>query len=218
MPAESPLRDRRDADFELIETLRWEPEAGFVHLEDHLARLDRSARALSFSPPDDPRRHLDRAVSGIKPLRVRLTCAPDGRVTVATQPYTPLPEGIVWRLKIARQRINSTDTLLAHKTSRRSVYEAARSEFPAESCEEVLLLNERGELCEGTITNLFVDTGTGPLVTPPAACGLLPGVLRGRLLAEGKAVERIAREEDLRAARRLFVGNSLRGLIAARLE
>jgi branched-subunit amino acid aminotransferase/4-amino-4-deoxychorismate lyase len=42
----------------------------------------------------------------------------------------------------------------------------------------VILANERGELCEGTITSLFLDDGSGILKTPPLACGLLAGVLR----------------------------------------
>ena len=38
---------------------------------------------------------------------------------------------------------------------------AARAEFPREQADEVILLNERGEVCEGTITNVFVDMGDG---------------------------------------------------------
>ena len=46
MPAEGALRDGTPAGFELIETLRWEPDAGFLRLERHLARLARlGARA-----------------------------------------------------------------------------------------------------------------------------------------------------------------------------
>ena len=36
----------------------------------------------------------------------------------------------------------------------------------------MILLNERGEVCEGTITNIFVDTGDGVLVTPALSSGL----------------------------------------------
>jgi 4-amino-4-deoxychorismate lyase len=74
----------------------------------------------------------------------------------------------------------------------------------------VIFLNERGEVCEGTITNLFFDRGRG-LRTPPLACGLLPGVLRSELGCP---------EEVLPAAElprvRLWLGNALRGLIPAR--
>ncbi len=48
MPAEGALRDGTAAGFELIETLRWEPEEGFVRLDRHLARLYASAHALGF--------------------------------------------------------------------------------------------------------------------------------------------------------------------------
>ena len=83
--------------------------------------------------------------------------------------------------------------------------------------DEVILLNERGEVCEGTITNVFVDIGDGVLVTPALACGLLPGVLRGELLDAGRAREAVLSPADLMDAKALFVGNSLRGLIPARL-
>jgi 4-amino-4-deoxychorismate lyase len=81
----------------------------------------------------------------------------------------------------------------------------------------VLLLNERGEVCEGTITNLFVDIGEDALVTPALDCGLLPGVLRGEMIEQGKAKEVTLTEADLRTAKMFYVGNSLRGLIGARL-
>ena len=75
----------------------------------------------------------------------------------------------MWTLRIASTRIDSGDPLLRHKTTRRQVYEAARAEFPRDEADEVLLLNERGEVCEGTITNVFVDIGEPVLVTPPLA-------------------------------------------------
>ena len=78
--------------------------------------------------------------------------------------------------------------------------------------------NERGEVCEGTITNIFVDAGDGgALLTPAQSCGLLPGVLRADMLETGKAVEAVLSVGDLQAAKALFVGNSLRGLIRASL-
>ncbi|MFN7053160.1 MAG: aminotransferase class IV, partial [Gemmobacter sp.] len=78
--------------------------------------------------------------------------------------------------------------------------------------EELIFLNERDEVCEGTITNLFFDRGQG-ICTPPRACGLLPGVLRAGLIAEG-CREEVLPAEDLPRVR-LWVGNALRGLIPA---
>ncbi|RVC43379.1 hypothetical protein EN779_34155, partial [Mesorhizobium sp. M4B.F.Ca.ET.088.02.2.1] len=102
--------------------------------------------------------------------------------------------------------------------SRREAYQHARAEYLASRADEVLLANERGERCEGTITNLFADFGDGVLATPRLDCGLLPGVLRGELLDEGRAAEAIYTLDDLKAARAVYVGNSLRGLIPAKLS
>ena len=77
---------------------------------------------------------------------------------------------------MAQTRLRSGDPLLRHKTTRRAVYDRARGEFAPAEADEVLLLNERDEVCEGTITSLFVDAGDGgPLLTPALACGLLAG-------------------------------------------
>ena len=51
-----------------------------------------------------------------------------------------------------------------------------------------------------------------------SAAGLLPGVLRAELLAEGRAREAVIGRSDLIDAGSLLIGNSLRGLIPARLD
>ncbi|MDX0004538.1 hypothetical protein GOC35_11760 [Sinorhizobium meliloti] len=203
--------------FSLIETLRYEPEHGFTRLRLHLARLTRSARRLGFTGAAAAESALGRAVSGARaPLRVRLTLDRDGSIDMTTAPFVPLAEGAAWRVRIASTRLDSHDRLLRMKTTRRSRYEAARSEFSAAEADEVILLNEKGEVCEGTITSVFLDDGSGYLKTPPIACGLLAGVLRTELICQRRArVERLA-PADL-ASGRLYIGNSLRGLIRAEL-
>lgn len=209
---EGPLRRAGPGDLTLIETFRWEPGSGFLRLPAHLARLARGAGALGIAVD---RAAIDRAlaaVDGGAPLRVRLTVGRDGGAAVSVAPLAPGPA--VWTLRIAAERLASDDPWLAFKTSRRPAYDAARAALPA-GVDEALLLNERGEVCEGTISNVFADLGAG-LVTPPLACGLLPGVLRGEMLARGACREAVLSPEDLRRGR-VFVGNSLRGLIPARL-
>ena len=87
-----------------------------------------------------------------------------------------------------------------------------RSRPPAPT--RCVFLNERDEICEGARTNLFVERD-GVLLTPPLACGLLPGVFREHLLAQGRAREAVLRLADLSGD--FFLGNSLRGLLRARL-
>ncbi len=85
-------------------------------------------------------------------------------------------------------------------------------------CDEVVFLNSKGELTEGTRTNLFVELD-GRLFTPALACGLLPGTLREELLdlPRAAASEAILTPQDLLALDRIYLGNSVRGLIRAEL-
>ncbi|AYG60391.1 aminotransferase class IV family protein [Rhizobium jaguaris] len=204
-------------DFSLIETLRYEPQTGFVRLRLHLARLQRSARRLGFPAPKDALTKLDAIVAGANAsLRVRLTFDRTGRTDITTAPFTPLVTDTVWRVHIAETRVDSADKLLRVKTTRRSVYEAARAEYSLAEADEVLLLNEKGEVCEGTITSIFLDDGSGMLRTPPISSGLLAGVLRTELICQRKArVGRIGLDDLEKGS--LYVGNSLRGLIRAQL-
>jgi len=218
MPSESALRDIARSGIGLIETFRWEPDSGFLRLDRHLARMARSAAALglSFSPEAADRALSD--VEGTSAFRVRLELSADGQIKLATAPFVPLAEGTAWRIRIGRTRLFSADPLLRHKTTRRSLYEAARAEFTHDEADEVILRNESGTVCEGTITNLFLRRGAGPLMTPALGSGLLPGILREEMIGSGEAVEAVISADDLMAADELLVGNSLRGLISARLE
>jgi len=210
---ESPLRRLAPEGLRLIETLRWTPGGGFARLDAHLRRLARGAAALdvAFAPA-----RIDAAlasVGGATPLRVRLTLGLDGAPEVET---APLPAPIAcWRAAIACRRLRSDDPWLGLKTTRRAAYDAVRAALP-EGLDEMILLNERGEVCDGTITTVFADLGDG-LVTPPLACGLLPGVLREEMLARGECRERVLTGADLAAAASLFLGNALRGLAPAKL-
>jgi 4-amino-4-deoxychorismate lyase len=189
-----------------------------LRLERHLARLYGSAYELGFVfDPEIVGKALGTVV-GTYAQRVRLLLAADGKATVTTQPFVPVPAATVWTLRVANTRLASGDPLLRHKTTRRDIYQTARDEFQVSEGDEIILLNERGEVCEGTITSLFVEARDGgPLLTPGLSCGLLAGVLRGELIEQGKAREAVLMPADLVKASALFVGNSLRGIIPARL-
>jgi len=217
--AQGALRDGNKAGFELIETMRWQPASGFLRLNRHLARLHASATDLDFAfDPVKIADALKQAVDGARAaMRLRLVLSDGGHVTASAQPYEQSVADKVWRLQLARTRLDSADALLRHKTSRRDAYQRARAEYLISQADEVVLANERGEVCEGTITNIFADFGDGTLATPRLDCGLLPGVLRGELLDEGRALEAVYTWDKLKSAKAIFVGNSLRGLMPARL-
>ena len=218
MPAQSPLRAGGPEDFELIETFRYEPQRGFIRLDRHLARMAASAETFGF--PFDAA-HVNEKLQVLadphEMMRIRVALTAQGGIKMTHQPYAALPAGTVWRLKIAKTRLDSSDPLLRHKTSRREIYEQARAEFLADEADEVLLLNERDELCEGCITNLFLGAPNGGLLTPALTSGLLPGVLRSEMLRNKKASEAVLTLADAVSAKSVFVGNSLRGLMRAQL-
>ncbi|MFN0171711.1 MAG: aminotransferase class IV [Bryobacteraceae bacterium] len=84
--------------------------------------------------------------------------------------------------------------------------------------DEVILLNERGEVAECTSANLFIANGHD-VWTPPLDSGCLPGVTRELLLAEVHAEGYAIREktlypQDLEAADEVFITSTTRDLLA----
>ena len=140
------------------------------------------------------------------PVRVRLLLNRAGTAEVQTSRFEA--SHVPLRVAVAAEPVDSGDPLLFHKTTRRAIYEERRASRP--DCDDVLLVNGRGELTESAIANPVVRLN-GAHWTPPMECGLLPGVLRADLLARGEIRERILRPEDLRSAEGIYLINSVRG-------
>jgi 4-amino-4-deoxychorismate lyase len=205
-------------DFSLIETMRFEPATGIVRRNLHKARLRNSAKVLGFASAEAALTALDEAIAGAAgPLRLRLELLADGQCEITGAPFATMPDDTVWRVGVAQHaRLRSSDPILRHKTSKRGVYDAARAEHRRDAIDEVILLNERHEVCEGTITNIFVDDGSGTLLTPPLSSGCLAGILRTSLICGKKARNQRLTLDDLKR-QPFYVGNSLRGLVRATL-
>ncbi len=211
---ESPLCPPVEPDFRLIETLGFRPGQGVIRGNLHLDRMARSADALAVPFDRDKALQMLGGISNDTALRCRLTLDVSGGLELTTGPLADNPP--VWNVAISENRLKSSEFWLRHKTTRREVYDTARKGM-AVGVDELLFLNERGELCEGTITNLFIETLDGHHLTPPLSSGLLPGVLRQELLENGDISEARLTLTDLKNARKVQVGNSLRGLIRAEL-
>ncbi len=83
-----------------------------------------------------------------------------------------------------------------HKTTHRPLYAAALQAATAAGYDEVLFLNQRGEVTEAAIHNIFIEK-SGCLITPRVDCGLLPGVYRRHILETNPS----AKEEILNPRR-----------------
>ncbi len=213
---------RPDAPFALIETIRYERGAGFHLLERHLARLQSSAAYFGYPfSREAVLQALDREAALVEApvAMLRLLLAEDGTITVTSTAIELPTKTTVWRFVISDQRLDEKDLFFYHKTTRRQFYDREMERQKAlTGCDEVVFLNKKGELTEGTRTNLFVELD-GRLFTPALTCGLLPGTLREELLdlPRAAASEAVLTPQDLLGAERIYLGNSVRGLVRAEL-
>ncbi len=200
---------------DLIETMRFTPEDGIALLELHLERIKASAADLGFAFDRHAVRNAIQALcfEADAPAKVRLLASRSGAYCLElselpaapTKPLTcavlPLP-------------VDSGDWRLRHKGSDRHFYEDALKVAHGAGAQEALLIRDDGLVTEGSFTNLFIERD-GRLLTPPAALGLLTGVLRRSLLESGRAVEAELTLADLEQG--FLLGNALRGLMKGAL-
>ncbi|MDZ8119519.1 bifunctional chorismate-binding protein/class IV aminotransferase [Pontiella agarivorans] len=197
-------------DFQLLETMLWEPESGIFLLNEHLQRLAESAAffdiPLELHPVQELLETLEHTCAGVH-HRVRLLVSRDGEVDVQTAAVEPGGEKGLMRAAVADAPVDSQHLFLYHKTTHRDVYENAKAAFP--DYDEVILWNEKGEVTEGTFTNVVISRD-GKKITPPVECGLLAGTFREYLLKTGEVEEGIVMRDELKQADNVWLVNSVR--------
>lgn len=200
---------RRRPPFSLIETMRCERQIHLLHL--HLNRLADSASYFGIRYNADAlAAELSELASdcreGVHRLRVELS--ETGRWTISLDPFRTT----AWhgRLLLASESTSPKDIFLHHKTTNRSLYERWFTEARQSGFDEAVFTNEQALITEGAISNLFFHI-RGEWLTPALLCGVLPGIERGSILANGSAREAGISIEDLLHADEAFACNALRG-------
>ena len=199
----------------MLETMRLD-EGRVPRLERHLARMATSAQHFAFRWDEPAVRAALVAAQHEHPAacwRLRLLVDRGGNPTVECTPYAK-DASRVWRVSFAREPVDERDRFLFNKTTRRDIYDNARRAQP--DVDDVILWNRRGEVTESTIANVVVEIDS-VRSTPPIECGLLGGTFRAELLEAGTIVRRVLTREDVASASRLWLINSLREWIDARL-
>jgi para-aminobenzoate synthetase/4-amino-4-deoxychorismate lyase len=204
----------RSAEFKLLETIGWTPVEGYVLLERHLERLRTSADYFGFEcDMSVVRSMLDACVADLRgPAKVRLRVGRVGTILCEAVDVPKMAGPL--RAALAAAPIDWSNVFLYHKTTRRHVYDEARASRP--DVDAVILWNEFGDVTEATDYNVVAEVD-GRMVTPPVESGLLAGTLRAELLANGTIEERRVTLDQLRGAVRLWLVNSVRGMVEARL-
>ena len=207
--------DEQAASFDLIETMRFDPEAGIELLELHLERIKASAAELGFVFDRHEARNRIQALCFDleEAAKVRLVLARSGAIALEAGPLPSFDKKTA-HCALLPLPVDESDWRLRHKSSDRGFYEDALNVVKAAGGHEAILLRDDGLITEGSFTNIFVEQD-GVLLTPPASLGLLPGVLRRSLLETGKAKEAELTLADLHG--KFFIGNAVRGLVRAKL-
>ena len=198
---------------ELIETVLADANGEIALLAGHLQRLGASCEALGY-PYDAQAIERDLRIAAVSlatpgPHRLRLLLDRHGHRHIQTAPLPVLPAGQL--VMLSDQVLDADEPLLRYKTTHRPWYANAAAwlaRHPAVF--DLLFLNQRGELCEGSRTNVYLLLD-GAWYTPPVSSGCLPGVQRARLLETADVRERVLTLEDLHAAQGMRLSNALRG-------
>jgi len=213
--------DRLPSEFSLVETLLW--DGSYPLIELHLARLADSAAYFGFPCERwEVRAALlaeEATFPDRRPRKVRLLLSPDGALQIASE---ILPERAAnpkpLRVALSAHRIDPLEPMFFHKTTHRPLYVEAFASATANGYDEVLFVNDRGEVTECSNHNVFIERA-GRLITPPVECGLIPGVHRQLILQTHPAVsQRRLSLDELRKADAVFLSNAVRGLRPALID
>jgi para-aminobenzoate synthetase/4-amino-4-deoxychorismate lyase len=194
-------------------------ENGTIFLLDrHLNRLENSARRFGFKCDREAiKSALNEKIYDQDLQRMRLILNRSGQFEIEIYLLARSPEILLFAIE-NENRIDKHDIRVYHKLSDRSFYQSIYNRhFARDSADwDVLMLNSDNEITEFTKGNIVLDLN-GELITPPVACGLLPGVFRAELLEEGRIIERVISFDDLLKADRVWFINSLRKWIEAKV-
>jgi len=211
--------------------------SGYIfRLEKHLERLSQSAKVLGLPLNAS---HLKKAchdtlkANKLKDARIRLTvsmgegeAAPDlpkhqkPTVLVTAARYVPLAGEAYrkgYKAVVSTIDQDSQSPLARLKSVNYLNHILARREARVAGADEAILLNERGFLCEGSTSNIFL-VSQGELVTPDIESGCLPGITRQAVieLAGGLGIKLVQREvhlEEVLRADEAFLTNSIMELM-----
>jgi len=200
--------------FELIETMRLKNGKIFL-LNEHLLRLKRSADYFLFqfneNKIDDEIKRSMENLDADKKYLLRLLLNKWGKIKIEVKGFPLMPDEI--SIIISKEKIDSGNLFQYFKTTNRKLYDEEFKYYSAKEFFDVIFFNERDELAEGAITNIFLRKN-GIWYTPPIEAGILNGVYRDYFITvKRKAKEKILYRNDLTEADEILLTNSVRGEI-----
>lgn len=211
------LAGRKDR-FSLVETMRWERK--FRDLSFHLQRLRKTAEYFGYTcvvaEIEARLKKLENSFREGMAYKVRMLLDKTGGLRIITKQIekTSGPQKVCFSLK----HTDSNDRFLYHKTTNRKLYQSEYEYAKKRGYFDVIFRNEKGEVTEGSISNIFIEKA-GIVYTPPLNCGLLDGIYRQKIMiVKPGIVERVLREKDIKEADNIYLTNTVRGIVRAALD
>ena len=191
-----------DIECQLIETLLIK-DGEVKFFEEHLNRLKISAQDLQYCFNTN-----NFKFDTSKTCMARFLLAKDGSYSIEYRELNKIDNN---KIVISNDKMNSKNPYLYHKTTFRPWYK-----YVLEDYFDVVFFNERGELTEGSRSNIVLQLD-GELFTPAVESGLLNGIYRQYLLKQNKIKEKVLYRTDLLKAEKIFCINSVRGMVEVEL-
>jgi len=205
--------------FALIESMRWE-NGVCVLLDYHFKRLAESAAyfGIECNLAQIQKQLEQEATTHAKnhSYKVRLTLDINGEAKIESAKILQSNDSEL-KICLSKLRTNSTDRFLFHKTTHRARYNLLFAKALAKGFADVLFFNEKSELTEGAISNVFLKKNDH-FFTPPVDCGLLPGVYRTHFLEQQPGIiEKCLTLNDLLECDEVYLSNAVRGMRKVKL-
>jgi para-aminobenzoate synthetase/4-amino-4-deoxychorismate lyase len=198
--------------FELIETMLYEDRQIFLW-DYHINRLRDASEYFLFTFDENLiRAQLDAEINKIDikdTFKIRLLLDKWGKLKITSSKYH---KPILSRVKLSDEIIDVTNKFQYYKTTNRAHYNYAANEAKKMKLLDFIFYNERDEIAEGAITNIFIKK-RDKYITPPINAGVLNGCYRQYLLDKNYAEEDYIYKEELLRSNSIFVGNSLMKMI-----
>ena len=200
--------------FEIFETMLVENGEVFL-LQDHLERLKSSAEYFLFKYYKIKiEKEIIKQINKLdlnKKYRYKLLLNKWGNVTSEINEY--IEDQSEKKIIISQRIINSQNPFQYFKTTNRKLYNSELRKYRSKGFFDVIFFNEKNQLAEGTITNIFIKS-IESWYTPATKSGILPGVYRKYLLSQNRDIkETFLTKDDLFSAQEVILTNSLRGKI-----
>lgn len=196
--------------FETVKVINKKP----MFLEKHLKRLNNSLEVLNINKyieRDIIYSYIESEKEENYAIKIMVS---DSNTIITKRPdnYININRDIGYRISVSKVLRNSTSLMTYHKTFNYYENIIEKKKAKENGFDEVIFLNEKGEVSEGAVSNIFFIKDN-EIYTPKVSSGLLNGTMREYIIENYNVREKDICQKDLKDFDSAFISNSLMGII-----